>query len=171
MWFHCGVSQISFYNHHICVGVSLWWAPTFWLVQCGRGQHPSWLSSRIPSLWLCQCRNNTSACWGGWPDDVGREGGDIDSEREINRRETQIDREGEREWDKTAVWQAALDGDLEIAAGSLYIIHVSRRVLWTVCECVCVCVYSACLLPHVCFSSSVKTPTVSVKVFKVSWHR
>lgn len=38
-------------------------APTFWRALPAQVQRLSSLSSMIPSLWLCQCKNSTSACW------------------------------------------------------------------------------------------------------------
>lgn len=88
----CGDYVLDFnYTPGICVGGFLWGVQTFWLVQSVPGQHQSWLSSRTPSLWLCQCRNNTSACWGEWPGSVrerymGRGGGDTDEQRGRKKR-------------------------------------------------------------------------------------
>lgn len=123
--------------------------PTFWLVHCGRGQHPSSLSSSTPSLWLCRCRNNMSACWGEWPGSVrrGRRG----------RRDKDEEEETEGGM-KLQCEKQFMAGDLEIPAGSLYIIPAGRGVcLCTVWLYVCVCACAPCLPLHVCFSSSVKT--------------
>lgn len=48
---------------------------TFWLALHAQVQHLSWLASRTPSLWPCQCRNSTSACWDAWPVVWQRRGG------------------------------------------------------------------------------------------------
>lgn len=38
-------------------------AHTFWRALPAQVQRLSLLSSMIPSLWLCQCKNSMSACW------------------------------------------------------------------------------------------------------------